>query len=357
MIIKFFNQGTTNSRNIISYLLSEEKHKSFKPEIVQGNAFLTNTITDSISRKYKYQTGVISFRENETLTVKQQLHLINEFVRTFCPFKEDDRTNFFWVRHMDKGRLELHFVFSMIDLKTKKQFNISPPGKANQMFYREFTAMKNFDFSFEQVDKRKYTIDDRKKSNIIVNDMIRNRIEFIVKRYDTVKIKFNKNKKGVKNGQRTINTNVNSKSNDINSVNRNTTTLNRTRLDNNQKQQLQQQSITDRRASFVSFKSIRFNEKSFITRPNRSNWNKTPLPQPSFKQGQDLTYIKIDIGNIDNQLSVLYLKRQSLSYMDRIEIDRKIAELNFQRDSLMRKYNELYYNNSNNIYSKKLFPK
>ena len=183
MIIKFFNQGTHTAKNIIGYLQSKEKHPNADPEVVKGSSYLTEKITDGISRKYKYQTGVISFSKGENLSHKKQLDLIGEFERTFAPFDEEDRANFLWVRHVDKGRLELHFVCPMIDLKTKKQLNISPPGKPNQMFYREFVAKKNHEYGFEQITKKQYSIDDYKQSCNIVNDMVDKRVSYFIDYY------------------------------------------------------------------------------------------------------------------------------------------------------------------------------
>jgi Relaxase/Mobilisation nuclease domain len=154
MLIKIFNQGKNNGAEATNYLLSEAKHEGCKPQVLFGNAELTKQIISNIDRKQKYTSGVISFREGEELTREQKFELIDQFQKTFAPFKEEDRINFLWVEHRDKGRLEIHFLVPKEDLKTGKAFNISPPGKDNQAFYNHFVRLQNAKHGFEQVDKK-----------------------------------------------------------------------------------------------------------------------------------------------------------------------------------------------------------
>jgi hypothetical protein len=207
MMIKFFNQGKSDGRAIADYLLSEEKHKRYKPEIVRGSEYITRQTILSITNENKYSTGVISFSQGEEISHEKQLALMNDFERTFCPFDDPARINFLWVRHFDKGRLELHFLTPKQDLKTGKAFNIHPPGKANISFFNNFVACKNYEFGFSQVDK-KYCSKENYLSKVkFVNDLCSERIKFIVDRYDKKIIK-----KGASNGKRRNNNTKHSKS-------------------------------------------------------------------------------------------------------------------------------------------------
>ncbi|HAD79255.1 MAG TPA: hypothetical protein DCF99_07430 [Flavobacteriaceae bacterium] len=212
MIISIFNQGKGQAGPIIDYLFNEEKHKNFKPQLMSGNPAITKEVVASISRKHKYTTGVISFKEGESLTEAQQHALINEFENTFAPFQDPARSNFLWVRHMDKNRLELHFVHCMIDLKSGLQFNISPSGKVNQDFYKKFQSKKNYEFGFKQVGKKNkdgiteitpLKFQEYKQVCREVNQYIDKRIEFIILNIDNkklgLKIKKEKSHAGIKN--------------------------------------------------------------------------------------------------------------------------------------------------------------
>jgi Relaxase/Mobilisation nuclease domain len=154
MIIKMFNQGKNSGAMATNYLLSEAKHEGFKPQILFGDKEITKQIIANTDRKQKYISGVISFKEGEDLTKEQKFELINQFQKTFAPFKNQDRINFLWVEHRDKGRLEMHFLCPKTDLKTGKAYNISPPGKKNQSFYNHFVRLQNAKYGFEQIDKK-----------------------------------------------------------------------------------------------------------------------------------------------------------------------------------------------------------
>ena len=151
MLIRIFKQGRNDGYFPTNYLMSEDKHKGHKPECVRGDVELTRDIINSIQRKNKYVSGVISFRKSEMISDEKQQELIDEFERQMAPFDDAGRFNSLWVRHMDKDKLELHFLFPRIDLKTGKGWNISPPGHLTQRHFDAFTRCKNYEYGFEQV--------------------------------------------------------------------------------------------------------------------------------------------------------------------------------------------------------------
>jgi hypothetical protein len=187
MIIEFFQQGQKAGDYIVRYLLSEEKHNGIRPEVVEGDPELTRKTINSLKFKNKYTTGVISFRQEEQLTRQQQHELIQQFEATFCPFDDPARVNFLWVKHYDKGRLELHFVVPRVDLKTGKTFNIHPPGKANLLFFEAFTRLENMKHGFDQVDGRNMKPNDKKFYIEVLNDLFAKRKDFLYSHYNKTK--------------------------------------------------------------------------------------------------------------------------------------------------------------------------
>lgn len=198
MIIKFFHQGQNAGNYIVQYLLSEDKHNGIKPEVIEGNPELTLNIINSLKFKNKYTTGVISFKQDEQLTRQQQHDLIQRFESTFCPFDDPARTNSLWVKHQDKGRLELHFLMPRVDIKTGKSFNIHPPGKSNCLFYEAFTRLENKRHGFEQVDGKKMGSKNVEFYKSILNDLYLKRKYYMSSQYDKPKTKTIKE---VKNGR------------------------------------------------------------------------------------------------------------------------------------------------------------
>lgn len=155
MIIKFFNTGTGKSKSAIGYLLSTKdsdgKIREPSPEIFYGDKKLTAELIDSNTNKFKYTSGVIAFRDNEKPTTAQLNKIVKDFYQTFCPGLGPDRVNMFIVKHQDKGNTELHFLVPMLDLKTMKSFNLSPPGRHSQQLAKDFSAIWNDNLGYAQV--------------------------------------------------------------------------------------------------------------------------------------------------------------------------------------------------------------
>lgn len=188
MIIKIFDQGKNQGDFIIKYLLSQEKHLGFDPNVLSGNPDLTRNIINSLSFKNKYVAGCLSFRLGEEITKAQQYELMERFEKTFCPFSDQARVNFLWVEHRDKGgRLELNFLVPRIDLRSKKSFNLHPPGKANLLFFESFVRIENLRYGFEQVDKKEMTSQDARFYSDLLVDLYTKRKEYLINKYDRPK--------------------------------------------------------------------------------------------------------------------------------------------------------------------------
>jgi hypothetical protein len=166
MIVRIFDQGQgVGGVGHINYLLDLQSHQGYEPQVVYGNAEITKTIISNMpsTRKHSYVAGVIAFKDDEKLTEQQQQSLIYRFMDTFAPSHQDGKINFLFVRHQDKGNLELHFVCPRTLLNSKgfgRAFNLHPPGKSNQLFFESFTRLENYRLGFDQVDGKQMTAKD-----------------------------------------------------------------------------------------------------------------------------------------------------------------------------------------------------
>lgn len=154
MIIKFFRSGTSNGHAPVNYLLSDKDHekntRSVKPAVLLGDPDMTKALINSMENKWKYTSGVFSFRENEHPTDKELKLLLSDFLKTFAPGMKD-RLDLLAVKHEDKGRLEVHFLVPRMDLETGKAFNIAPPGRKTTQICELFKRSWNERFGFEDV--------------------------------------------------------------------------------------------------------------------------------------------------------------------------------------------------------------
>ncbi len=155
MIVQFFNHGTGRADSAIRYLLSDKdsngNDRNPKPEIFSGDKDLTKILIDNNSRKFKYTSGVIAFRDNEKPKESDLKKIIKSFYETFAPGLGPERLNMLIVRHEDKGNTELHLLVPMVDVKTQKHFNIDPPGKYSKQLIKDFAAIWNHNLGYAQV--------------------------------------------------------------------------------------------------------------------------------------------------------------------------------------------------------------
>lgn len=185
MIIKVFNQGSCDGSRHINYLLSEESHQGYQPEVIFGDASIVKAAVKATRTKHRYTAGVISFKRGEDLTELQQQQLISDFKAAFAPFDDPARTSFLFVRHRDKDRLELHWVVAKQDMKTGRSWSIFVPGKANLLLYESFTRLQNYKYGFSQVDGKAMSVQDLTFYTKIFSDLHRKRKDYFSKRYDS----------------------------------------------------------------------------------------------------------------------------------------------------------------------------
>lgn len=172
MIVKFFKTGTSNAEPAIRYLLGEKNHtgeeRTFKPEILEGSAELTTNIINSISRKHKYSSGCLAFREGENPTKEQLSRIIKNFKKVVAPGLDEEQFNSFFVIHRDKPNprsgqqaFHIHFLFPMVlggvDKNGKdlagKRWNPHPPGQQTIQVMSLFTQISNHQNNWQQVER------------------------------------------------------------------------------------------------------------------------------------------------------------------------------------------------------------
>ena len=156
MNVTIFPTGKGGAESAVRYLLSDTDHtgkkRSVMPEILFGDPDTFTAIANATKRQHKYTSGVIAFRDDETITPDQVITLIETFRATFLPgLKVDENFADFWVMHREKGNVELHLLFANTELVSSQQLNIHPPGEKNIQFFNAFSAVMNDTFGFAQV--------------------------------------------------------------------------------------------------------------------------------------------------------------------------------------------------------------
>lgn len=157
MIVRIFNSGTSGGESPVRYLLSDTDHagdkRSVEPEVLSGRPELTVATINSITRKHKYVSGAIAFRDHEQPSREQIMSVIGRFKETVCPGLDARHYNSLFVLHRDKGNVEIHFVVPSIELATGtgRRLSIHPPGPRNIALYDAFTKVMNHELGYDQV--------------------------------------------------------------------------------------------------------------------------------------------------------------------------------------------------------------
>lgn len=154
MIVRIFKAGRSRGESPVNYLLSDSDHsgerRDVKPEVLEGHPATTVHIINSIQRQHKYVSGVIAFRREEQPTRKQMHEVIDAFKATVAPGLSADQFNSLWVLHLEKGNVEMHFVFPMTTLSGQRM-NIHPPGAKNIALYQAFSQVVNEALGYGQI--------------------------------------------------------------------------------------------------------------------------------------------------------------------------------------------------------------
>lgn len=156
MIVSFFKSGKSGSSGPRNYLLGDKtadgRIRDPKPEVFMGDVEATSKGIDGNRRELKYTSGVIAFRKNEKLTDDQLKDVCKDFLKTMAPGLEPGQNfNSYFVRHEHEGNTELHFIIERRENTTGKSFNVCPPGRKTQQYIRDFQALTNHKYGFNQV--------------------------------------------------------------------------------------------------------------------------------------------------------------------------------------------------------------
>lgn len=132
MIVKFFRHGASQQRPLqavksaVSYLFSSHdangSQRAVEPMLIRGNVDLWSQVVGEGNFAGRYTSGVLAFEENNISEDIQQ-EIINDFEKVLLPGLEPDQYSALWVRHQDKGNIELHFMVAGEELSTGKRLN------------------------------------------------------------------------------------------------------------------------------------------------------------------------------------------------------------------------------------------
>ncbi|TNC44247.1 hypothetical protein FHG66_20675 [Rubellimicrobium rubrum] len=145
MLIKFTSSGRGGGGTVAAYLTdaTRQGREHAAPEVIRGDMDRTRALIDSLSRRWTYTHGVLSFAPEDAPTEVEQHNAMDAFERVAFAGLDPEQFDITWVRHTHTGpgsgvdeagrerrggRVELHFVVPRVELTTGRALNIAPPG-------------------------------------------------------------------------------------------------------------------------------------------------------------------------------------------------------------------------------------
>ena len=122
MVVKFFSDKRGGGIGSLNYLLDKKRVEQGTAKILSGDEHITRDLVMSMSQKHKTCVGCLSFEE-ANIDESTKKELMQDFERVLMTDEMQGHYNILWVEHTDKGRLELNFVISKIDLQSGRAFN------------------------------------------------------------------------------------------------------------------------------------------------------------------------------------------------------------------------------------------
>lgn len=171
MIVKFFDSGISNGYSPINYLLGGNRNRKGATVMI-GDPDLTVKLINSTPFSKKYTSGVLSFTEDY---IEDDLLLLiaDDFEKIIFPGVSVAEYTFLWVKHEDKGRVELHFVIPTLNLLSGRRMQ---PYFVGQDFLgiEAWQSMINLKFNLDD------PLDPSKANSLILGNRIKRSIKNII---------------------------------------------------------------------------------------------------------------------------------------------------------------------------------
>jgi hypothetical protein len=128
--MKVFPHGIGEGDKPTRYLVRPDYpgRKDDPPEVLRGDVGMTRALIDSVDRRWKFTSGVLSWHPDDKVSPEKEEEIMDAFERVAFAGLEPDQRNILWVRHIHAGHHELHFVIPRLELSSGKAFNACPPG-------------------------------------------------------------------------------------------------------------------------------------------------------------------------------------------------------------------------------------
>jgi len=153
MMIKWLRHGTGLASEAVRYVLDDHDHKGNprpRVEVLRGDPQFFADMADSLDFKHRYQSGVVSWAEEDAPTDEQINAVLEDIeVGMLAGFGTDaDPSRLAWTVVLHET--DLHILAARVDLATGKSYAVAPPGW--QKVYDPIRDMHNYRHGWSRPD-------------------------------------------------------------------------------------------------------------------------------------------------------------------------------------------------------------
>lgn len=122
-MILTMNRKSLGKTGPVEYFL-DSREKDGTAITIRGNPEVTKSLIKVIERKHKYLSGGLMFSVDEFISEKQEQEIIDAFEKMLFVGLDSTQYHILWVKHVDKGRIELNFLVPRIELSSGKDLDL-----------------------------------------------------------------------------------------------------------------------------------------------------------------------------------------------------------------------------------------
>ncbi len=181
-MVSKFNDASKNRSGVVEYHLDKRVQEG-TAYTVRGNPELTKALIRSQHRVHKYKSGGLMFDKDDKVTEDIENEIMDSFEQMVFVALDESQYNILWVKHVDKGRVELNFIIVREDLASGKDLDIHSHKRDLPLFNMWKNGInKKYGFADPEANSRKQTPRQRAKAKTKNRDWADNQTSFIAKR-------------------------------------------------------------------------------------------------------------------------------------------------------------------------------
>lgn len=166
MIIKLnnYSHNIKGKLTVLQYLLDDKRVEEGEAFVIRGDVKFTDHLITGNKRKHTYVSGGLMFHKDDSVTVEQELEIMDSFEQMVFVGLDKSQYHIIWIKHVDKGRVELNFVISRTELSRGIDLDVYSHKRDKPLYTMWRNGInKKYGLADPNAESRKRTQEERMK--------------------------------------------------------------------------------------------------------------------------------------------------------------------------------------------------